>query len=419
MKKKIYFSLIIIIAFFSFCTNIKAEEEIHNNDEKNINEEIYGDIDDNKETDINDVEKLIDNILNEEEISNNDINNDQKVDINDVTSLSNYINTGNKDNNTILEDELVGNLDQNTQIEVNQEIDINYNIDGFDKNYINGISGEIDYDKNLLELDSINIESKYGDINNKGKFIYLLDDYNKNTSLFKLKFRTIKEGSAYIFLHNLKLSSSGNEVLLNTHDLITYIDIIKKSASNNIDNNPNKEGNKLIRINTTTNNITKPSFRKENTNKVIYVISDTGKKIGLTNINLSNDNYIKSLIIKNYKINFDKNTLEYNIDVENEVNNLDLIVILNNNNASYEIIGNEKFKTGPNKVLIEVTAEDGEKRIYTINVNKLKQVNKEKNSNSSKIVIIILIILIIIGLIYVIFKEDEEENNNIKKNKES
>ena len=413
MKKNLYFSLIIVIAFFSICINVKAEE-IYNSDEEK-SEEIYGDIDNNKETNISDVEKLIDNILNEEE---SDLNNDQKTDINDATSLANYINTGQKENNTTLEDELTGQISQEQKTEVNKKIEINYNIEGFEKNYINGISGELDYDKNLLEFEHLDIENKYGDISDKGKFAYLLDNYNENNTLFKLKFKTIKEGTAYIFLHNIKLSSNGEELPLNQDNYVTYIDIIKPNETNISNQETYIDNNKIISINKNSN-INTSLTKNNNNNKIITAITDTGKKIQITNINLSNDNYIKSLIIKNYKINFDKNTLEYNIDVENEVNNLDLIVILNNNNASYEIIGNEKFKTGPNKVLIEVTAEDGEKKTYTINVNKLKQVNKEKNSNSSKIVIIILIVLIIIGLIYVIFKEDEEENNNIKKNKES
>ena len=101
---------------------------------------------------------------------------------------------------------------------------------------------------------------------------------------------------------------------------------------------------------------------------------------------------------------------------------LDLDIILSDNKASYEVSGNEKFKTGRNVVTITVTAEDGSTRVYTINVNKedVKDVaSDEEVSNSSRVVIIILIILVIIGLIYVIFKDDEEEEreNNDKESK--
>ena len=138
---------------------------------------------------------------------------------------------------------------------------------------------------------------------------------------------------------------------------------------------------------------------------------------GVTYIHLSSINSIDMLRIKNFTIDFNKDILEYNIDVDSNVDSLNLDIILSSNLASYEVIGNEKFKTGRNVVKVIVTAEDGSTKTYIINVNKKAEV-KEKNdktSNSSKIVIVILLVLIIIGLIYIIFSEDEEESNSLSK----
>ena len=97
---------------------------------------------------------------------------------------------------------------------------------------------------------------------------------------------------------------------------------------------------------------------------------------------------------------------------------MDLTVILDDSTASYEVFGNENFKTGKNVVTIRVTAEDGSVREYIINVTKKgAPVTTEKENNYSKYVIIGLIVLIIAGLVYVIFKDDEddEENKDSKK----
>ena len=141
-----------------------------------------------------------------------------------------------------------------------------------------------------------------------------------------------------------------------------------------------------------------------------FAISDTGRKISVNYIHLSSDNSIKSLKIKNHKINFKKDILEYYIEVDGKTNKLDLSIVLNDKDAFYEVIGNDNFKVGNNKVYIVVTAADGSIKKYIINVKK-NNVKKDKVSNSSRNVIILLLVLIIIGLIYVIFKEDEDEES--------
>ena len=111
---------------------------------------------------------------------------------------------------------------------------------------------------------------------------------------------------------------------------------------------------------------------------------------------------------------------EYSLTVDSKTKSLDLDIILNDKDASYEVLGNENFKIGENTVSIIVTALDGSTKTYTITINKEESndVKEEKDNqdnkknDSSRIVIIILIILVIIGLIYIIFKDDEEEEVN-------
>ncbi len=128
---------------------------------------------------------------------------------------------------------------------------------------------------------------------------------------------------------------------------------------------------------------------------------------------MSNDNYIKSLSIDGYDINFDKNVYEYDIIVLNDVNNLEFKIELSNKDAFYKVIGNENFKVGNNEVTIVVTALDGSIRNYVVNVEKkgniLEEVDDELDSEkkNSRNIIIVLIIFVIIGLIYIIFRDDD------------
>lgn len=86
----------------------------------------------------------------------------------------------------------------------------------------------------------------------------------------------------------------------------------------------------------------------------------------------SSDNFLKDVIISNGDLSpsFSSTTSSYNVNVPNEVDSLDLKTILSDSKAKVEIRGNENFKVGLNVITIEVTAEDGSLRIYTINVNK-------------------------------------------------
>ena len=88
----------------------------------------------------------------------------------------------------------------------------------------------------------------------------------------------------------------------------------------------------------------------------------------------SNDSYLKELIINSshdMDNKFDKNVSSYNITVPYEVEKLDLSYVTSDSKAKVVITGNENFKVGQvNTVQIEVTAEDGTKRYYTLNVTR-------------------------------------------------
>jgi len=75
------------------------------------------------------------------------------------------------------------------------------------------------------------------------------------------------------------------------------------------------------------------------------------------------------------KQEFDKETLNYNMEVSSDVSSLNLHYATEDSTATVRIEGNSNFKAGGNIVKIIVTAENGDERTYVISVEKAKSTN--------------------------------------------
>lgn len=129
-------------------------------------------------------------------------------------------------------------------------------------------------------------------------------------------------------------------------------------------------------------NIIKIKVTAEDETVKTYIVNVTkkGKETTPTVTPKSTDNYLKGLTVQNAELSpkFDKNINSYNLTVSGDVTKLDLTVIKNNSKAKYKIVGNEDLKVGQNTVTVEVTAEDGSLRVYTLNVNKIDKSSDNK-----------------------------------------
>lgn len=67
---------------------------------------------------------------------------------------------------------------------------------------------------------------------------------------------------------------------------------------------------------------------------------------------------------------FESNQEIYDVEVSSEINSLTLNPVLSASTSKYRVTGNSNFKTGKNVVYITVTAEDGTRKTYVINVMK-------------------------------------------------
>lgn len=84
----------------------------------------------------------------------------------------------------------------------------------------------------------------------------------------------------------------------------------------------------------------------------------------------SNNNYLSSLTIEGYNLDkeFKKDVTEYSVAVENDIKKIKINAQLDDSSAKIEGIGEVSVSEGTNKLEVKVTAENGNERVYIINV---------------------------------------------------
>lgn len=86
---------------------------------------------------------------------------------------------------------------------------------------------------------------------------------------------------------------------------------------------------------------------------------------------LDGDNTLKDLTVGGTTIEgFDKDKTNYTLEVGKDVTSINVAGIANSGKASVSVSGGTNLQPGNNTVTVTVTAEDGSKRVYTINVKK-------------------------------------------------
>lgn len=196
---------------------------------------------------------------------------------------------------------------------------------------------------------------------------------------------------------NLNASNGDDDITGN--NVSKTFKYISKNSNNNQNNNNNKNQSNTTSSNTTNNNNDKKNDTKSEDEK-------------------SSNADLKSITLSNGNINFSKDILNYNVVVDNKTNSITITVKTDNEKAKVIGAGKHSLNVGDNKIEIIVTAEDGTKKTYTINVSRdkvleptVKQDDVEVNNNSNSlnktylIIILIIIIVILLGIIVYMLKK--------------
>lgn len=163
-----------------------------------------------------------------------------------------------------------------------------------------------------------------------------------------------------------------------------------------------------------SNNVNDELIAGENNKITITVTAEDGtKKQYVVNVKreaLTADATLSSLTIKEYKdFEFKSDKFNYVIKVKNNINKLTLDYTLSDENAMAKVEGNKDLKDG-SKVKITVTAQDGTKKVYTLEISKETEEKKETNDvvvEKNPLIIMGLSIIafgLIGGIVYVIKK---------------
>lgn len=150
-----------------------------------------------------------------------------------------------------------------------------------------------------------------------------------------------------------------------------YLDKVPTNNNANKDNNTNNKNNNTDKNNINQNN---PPKNNNSTDKVT-----TEKK-------KSNNNYLSRLKVSAIDFEFNKEILEYNLTIANEVE--EVIINSTPEDTSATITGNDTYKLieGINNYIISVKAEDASIREYKINIlreAKVEPSKEEKNEEES------------------------------------
>lgn len=317
-------------------------------------------------------------------------------------------------------------ITSNDNVKVGEEVLLKVNINFSEDSNLNTnnlgiwmLNYEIIYDNNaLIATDFISDDWESALYEENGKY-YILSAVKENVSSPNKCSDGLLQCSNYevtikFFVRNTEKSSTS----VGINNIEAGLLMVPTEAGNYDTNNISLiEGNgynvKTIKIAKTENQVVNEpqniiSNTKPNVNKQPEI---TNPNVPNENAEKSNNNYLSSLTIENYEIDFEKNKHNYRITVPNDVNKLNLNIELEDSKASYTIIGADDLEKNDYKVQVEVTAENGEKSTYTINVKRPKVEEEVANEKESfhldkKYIIfgciglgIILIIIIIVVII--------------------
>lgn len=326
------------------------------------------------------------------------------------------------------------------------------------EDYINGIDGLVTYSDNLKLMNVLFNENLIGTYNEDGRFVGAGTELTNGTTVIAFEFMAINDGEGIVTLNG----SVANDMIINEFEEVsTSVNITRKSSINNLyslnasvgtfDTAFDKDvtvytltvpydtkevilSGSLEDILSTVDGLFKYELTEDKTTAIITVTAEDGStKVYTVYIvkekppvvptpvvyYYSSNNYLKTLEAKGYEIKFDRDILEYELNVNNDVKSLDITAIAEDSRSRVEITGNENFKTGKNTVIISVKAENGDVREYKLIVNRKSATTsvteeEESGSTAEKVVIIILIVLVVLGLLYLIFKKDDDAAPTVK-----
>lgn len=149
--------------------------------------------------------------------------------------------------------------------------------------------------------------------------------------------------------------------------------------------------------------------------------SDDDKKEDAKEVKKKNIKFLKSLSIKNYKLNFKEDVFRYVLTLDNSVNKLKIDTVAYDKDAKVNIVGANNLEAADDTVKIRVKLSTGEKATYTINIKRsgISSKNEKLIVNKLNYVIFSVIGVVILILVLVVifhFREKRKLNKLLNEN---
>lgn len=270
-------------------------------------------------------------------------------------------------------------------LKINKLTDFNGSCEG-----LCGLVATLEYDKEKLELLSAEASNGFDLTSGKNLVLYKETGVKDSSNILTLKFKNKNlenSESTTVSLVNLTATDGDKDIKLNdVKKIITF-------ANNNSNNNSSNRNNN----NNTSkgNNASKPNNSKKEEK--------------------STNNYLELITISSGSISFSKDKLIYDVVVKNNVKNILISAKTEDEKAKVEGDGRFNLNIGNNTIKINVTAEDGTQRTYTLNIyreyeTKIENDNiADKNNNIIKYIGISLGVLVVIVASVTIYKKVKDK----------
>ena len=305
-------------------------------------------------------------------------NEEKQIEVKELVQTIKVISSDNTLKSIMVNDEEIANFNpDNTKYYLN--ISNDFKVNAIASNDFAKVSGNGDYKINSNDKNMI-IPIKVISENDISKIYYLYVNYsNEVKGLDNINIKNDAKNSLIIGF-NKTINEYNIEVSSNTKSLSIKPELTEGYTF--IKGFGEQELNLL-----SGNNIALIKVKDINDNIYTYIINVV-KPI----LNKSNNNYIESITIKDYKLDFSKRVKNYSLIIDSDTNKLDIKIVLENKDSKYTINGNENLKDG-SIIKIEVVAPNEEKTTYKINI-------KVEEKDNKTIIIIGLIGAIILLTIY-------------------
>ena len=97
----------------------------------------------------------------------------------------------------------------------------------------------------------------------------------------------------------------------------------------------------------------------------------------------SSSSYLKSVTSNIVKIDFNKDTYDYEYEVSNDVDKMDLVAQAEDSDAKIDI-SSQTLEIGENTIKITVTAKNKDKKVYTFSINRKEKEMEKENQIDEK-----------------------------------